>query len=149
VYGRPFGSRFLVELTMHIWSMEDHWVKILGGDYYTLPQYGRPLCQNSWWKLLYTPGVMQAIWITILGRNYYALLQYGRPFGSRFLVKITIHFCSMEGDFGKDSWNNLPLHFCSMEGHLCLNSWWKLFHTSEVWKDIWVTILGGNYFTLL
>jgi hypothetical protein len=32
---------------------------------------------------------------------------YGRPFGSIFLVQITIHFWSMEGHLGQDSWCKL------------------------------------------
>jgi hypothetical protein len=39
VYGRPFGSRFLVEITTHFCSMEDHCVSTKSLDTNGLPYY--------------------------------------------------------------------------------------------------------------
>jgi len=61
------------------------WVKILGGTYYAHLEYGRPLGQDSWWRLLHT----SVVWKTIV---------------SKLLVKITIHSWSNAGYLDHDSW---------------------------------------------
>jgi hypothetical protein len=77
MYRGPFGSIFLVQITIHFGSMEGH------------------LGQDSWSNLLYTYGVWKTIGVKILGTNYYTFLVYGSPFGSRFFMEITLHLWSM------------------------------------------------------
>ena len=72
---KTIGSRFLVEITTHFSSMEDHWVKILDGNYYTLLVYGRPFGSRFLVEITTHFCSMEDHCVKTLGENYYTLLE--------------------------------------------------------------------------